>query len=117
MNHSAASLREILFDAFANTSAPAAEEITDACWELDLERNAIRAAFAGRLWHELPDSLFSEHRQALFLLTVRAWAYYVPGYMLGAMDARGEAGREFPDDLDEDDQADVVEAIRVELNG
>lgn len=88
---SSADLRERVFNAFANTSAPDVKEITGTSWDGDLEREGVRQAFAGRAWHELPVSLFAEHRQALFFLSPRAWAYYVPGYMLAAIDRYNEA--------------------------
>lgn len=89
--NSAASLREMLYDAFADTFAPGVDEIVPDYWDFDLERTEIRNAFAGRAWHEIPAGMLAEHRQALFFLTPSAWSYYLPAYMLATIDAYSEA--------------------------
>lgn len=84
------SVREMVYDAFADTAAPDAAAIAPDCWDLDLERSEIRSAFGEYAWHELPPATLARHRQALFFLTPTAWAYYLPAYMLAAIDAYGE---------------------------
>ena len=76
-------LRADIRRAFADAQRPAEAEI--ALHECS-ECAAVRAAFAPFTWDRIPPEIIEEHYSALPLLSPAAFAYFLPAYLLYALD-------------------------------
>lgn len=76
-------LRADILRAFADTVRPPQEEI--ALHQCD-ECAALRAAFAPYMWDRVPPQVIEAHYSALPLFSPSAFAYFLPAYLLYALD-------------------------------
>jgi hypothetical protein len=78
-----ASLRFRIRSAFAGGVQPERECIAPHECE---ECAELRQAFHGIAWDAMPDALIESHDGSLVLLSPEAFVYYLPGYMLYALE-------------------------------
>jgi len=53
----------------------------------DPESEEVFSDFRGKSWKEVPIEILRKHKEALPLLTPRAFRYYLPAYMIGCVDS------------------------------
>ncbi len=76
--------RELIENAFADVPYPGDDNIADHqdCLECD----DVRAFFRGKSWRQLKFPELQDFHGALPLLTVEAFHYFLPGFMLACLD-------------------------------
>jgi hypothetical protein len=77
--------------AFASMPLPAAADLVPATGTPDREREQIRRDFAGRHWADLGIDFLAFRADSLLLLSAEGFHYYLPAYLIAAVEAPVES--------------------------
>jgi hypothetical protein len=82
-------LRQCLDEAFGDLEPPYLEEVCESADIDGFEAAARTDTGRAKRWQELrPLSQYQTHGSAIFILTPRAWQYYLPAYLYAMTDAK-----------------------------